>query len=149
MEKVKEYINQLEGERKEAIEKLRKVILDNLPEGFQEVISYKMIGYVVPHSIYPNGYHCNTKLPLPFINIASQKSHVALYHMGIYANEGLMNWFTKEYPNHSNKKLDRGKSCIRFKKVEDIPYELIGDLVSKITVEDWISSYEENFKPNK
>lgn len=149
METVKEYINQLEGERKEAIEKLRKVILDNLPEGFQEVISYKMIGYVVPHSIYPNGYHCNTKLPLPFINIASQKSHLAVYHMGIYANEGLMNWFTKEYPNHSNKKLDRGKSCIRFKKVEDIPYELIGELASKITVEDWISSYEENFKPNK
>ena len=149
MESVKEYISQLEGDRLIAIEKLRKVILDNIPKGFEEVLSYKMIGYVVPHSIYPEGYHCDRKLPLPFINIASQKNYIAVYHMGIYVNEDLMEWFVKEYPNHCQKKLDMGKSCIRFKKVEDIPYELIGKLVSKMSVEDWVSSYEQNLKPNK
>ena len=108
-----------------------------------------MIGYVVPLSIYPSGYHCNTKLPLPFISVASQKGHVAIYHMGLYANEELMEWFTSEYPKYSKKKLNMGKSCVRFKKVEDIPYQLIGELVSKMTVEDWVKCYEENFKSNK
>lgn len=149
MESVEEYMNQLAGDRKLAIEKLREIILNNIPKGFEETISYKMIGYVVPHSIYPEGYHCNTKLPLPFISLASQKSHIAIYHMGIYANQNLMDWFVEEFPKHSKKKLDMGKSCIRFKKVEDIPYELIGELVSKMTVEDWVAIYEENFKANK
>ena len=149
MSTVDGYINELEEERKTVITKLRKVILENIPKGFEETINYGMIGYVVPHSIYPSGYHCDTKLPLPFINIASQKSHVAVYHMGIYAKEELMNWFTSEYPKYSKRKLNMGKSCIRFKKMEDIPYQLIGELVSKMTVEDWINCYEENFKKNK
>ncbi len=146
METVEAYIDQLEGDRKEAIIKLRTIIQDNLPKGFEETVNYKMIGYVVPHSIYPNGYHCTPRLPLPFINVASQKSHVAIYHMGIYANEELMNWFVEEYPKHSKKKLNMGKSCIRFKKVEDIPYDLIGELMTKMTVQDWIALYEANVK---
>lgn len=143
---IEEYIENLTEDRREAIEKLRVVIKENIPSGFEEMINYGMIGYVVPHTIYPSGYHCDPKLPLPFLNIASQKSHVAVYHMGVYANEDLMGWFVDEYPKYSKKKLNMGKSCIRFKKVEDIPYELIGELVSKMTVEDWITLYEKNIK---
>ena len=146
MTTVNEYIDQLEEDRKNVISQLRKIILENLPKGFEEAISYGMIGYVVPHSLYPAGYHCNTKLPLPFISIASQKNHVAIYHMGLYADKNLMDWFTVAYPKYSSRKLDIGKSCIRFKKIEDIPYELIGELVKKMTVEEWVNCYEENFK---
>ena len=142
---VDEYIKDLPEDRKEVIEKIRKVILDNLPKGFEETISYGMLGYVVPHSIYPKGYHCNTNLPLPFINIASQKNFIALYHMGIYAEPVLLDWFVSEFPKHSKSKLDMGKSCIRFKKMDDIPYELIGQLASKMTTEDWINKYESAF----
>jgi len=140
------YIGQLADDRKEAISKLRKVILENLPEGFTEEMNYGMIGFVVPKSIYPKGYHANPKLPLPFINIASQKNHIALYHSGIYADKNLMNWFLQEYPKHSSKKLDMGKSCLRFKKSEEIPYELIGQLAGKMTVDEWIEIYEKNLK---
>ena len=143
---VDEYISKLPEERQEVVSKIRLVIQDNLPEGFEECINYKMIGYVVPHSLYPDGYHCDPKLPLPFINVASQKNYVALYHSGIYNSEELLNWFTEEYPKHSKRKLDMGKSCVRFKKMDDIPYELIGELVSKMTPQDWISRYEEVVK---
>ena len=136
------YVDQLPNDRKNAVEKLRKTILDNLPEGFVEVMSYGMIGFVVPHSIYPKGYHCDPKLPLPFINIASQKNAVTLYHMGLYSDQELLNWFTKEYSNYSKTKLDMGKSCIRFKKPENIPFELIGLLCSKINCTEWINIYE-------
>ena len=142
---VDEYIKDLPEDRKEVIEKIRKVILDNLPKGFEETISYGMLGYVVPHSIYPKGYHCNTNLPLPFINLASQKNFIAFYHMGIYAEPVLLDWFVSEFPKHSKSKLDMGKSCIRFKKMNDIPYELIGQLASKMTTEDWINKYESAF----
>lgn len=141
-----EYIKELPEDRVEAITKLRKVINDNLPEGFKEEMSYGMIGYVVPHSIYPDGYHCTPKLPLPFMSFASQKNSVNFYHMGIYAKPELLNWFTSEYPKYSNLKLDMGKSCVRFKKLDQIPFELIGKLVQKMTVEDWISCYEANIK---
>jgi uncharacterized protein YdhG (YjbR/CyaY superfamily) len=143
---VKQYINELPDERKIAIEKLREVIAKNLPKGFEETINYGMIGYVVPKNLYPNGYHCDTNLPLPFISIASQKNFIALYHMGIYANEALLNWFVNEYPKYCAQKLDMGKSCIRFKKVESIPFDLIGKLVSKITVNQWIELYESVLK---
>ncbi|MCB0730888.1 MAG: DUF1801 domain-containing protein [Ignavibacteriae bacterium] len=143
---VEEYISQIPDERKEPIQKLRKTILENLPSGFEEGIGYNMIGYWVPHSIYPAGYHCNPKLPLPFMNIASQKNFIALYHMGIYADQKLMDWFLKEYPKHSDAKLDMGKSCIRLKKIDQIPYKLIGELASKVTVEKWIETYEKNYK---
>ena len=139
-----EYISKLPEERVAAVTKLRKVILDNLPKGFEEQMIYNMIGYVVPKSMYPNGYHVTPELPLPFINIASQKNFVALYHMGIYAFPELLEWFKAEYPSYVKTKLDMGKSCIRFKKIETIPYQLIGELVSKMTPEKWIEIYESN-----
>lgn len=141
-----DYVDQLPDDRKDAINKLRKSIQDNLPKGFSETMSYGMIGYVVPHSIYPYGYHCDPKLPLPFISIASQKNFIALYHMGIYADPKLLEWFTTEYPKHSKTKLDMGKSCIRFKNINGIPYDLIGELVRKMNVNEWIKIYETHLK---
>lgn len=141
-----EYVDSLPDERKSVIENIRKTVLDSLPEGFEETMGYGMLGYVVPHSIYPSGYHCDPKTPLPFISVASQKNFIAFYHMGIYADERLLNWFIAEYPKHCKTKLDMGKSCIRFKKMNDIPYELLGQLVTKMSVQDWISLYEKNLK---
>ncbi len=143
---VDEYIEKLPEDRKAPVSKLRETVKGNLPEGFEECISYKMIGYVVPHSIYPDGYHCDPKLPLPFINIASQKNFVALYHSGIYANNSLHEWFVTEYPKHVDTKLDMGKSCIRFKNINKIPYDLIAELCQKMTPEQWIALYEKNIK---
>ncbi|NBU81499.1 MAG: DUF1801 domain-containing protein [Flavobacteriaceae bacterium] len=141
-----QYLSELPEDRKEAMLKLRNAIKENLPQGFEEVISYGMLGYVVPHSIYPSGYHCNPKLPLPFINLASQKNFIALYHMGIYANKNLESWFVSEYPKHVKTKIDMGKSCLRFKKMDDIPFDFIGELATKVSVEDWISNYEKAFR---
>ncbi len=143
---VKEYLKKVPKERSEYFNKLRKTILTNLPEGFVEEINYGMIGYVVPHDIYPGGYHCDPKLPLPFANIASQKNFISFYHMGIYANPELLKWFVKEYSKQSDTKLDMGKSCVRFKKMDKIPYDLIGKLMSKMSVNDWIKLYEKNIK---
>ena len=137
-----EYLETLPAERKAAMQELRKVIKKNLPKGFKEVMAYGMVGYVVPHSTYPKGYHCDPKLPLPFLNIASQKNFIAVYHMGIYSDPKLLDWFTKEFPKHSKAKLDMGKSCIRFKKPAEIPFKLIGELASKMTPEQWIEKYE-------
>ncbi|MCF4102526.1 DUF1801 domain-containing protein [Gillisia sp. M10.2A] len=141
-----EYIAQLPEDRKLAITKLRQIILENLPVGFEETISYGMIGYVVPHTAYSPGYHCNSKLPLPFINIASQKNFIALYHFGIYNDPALYNWFVEQYPKYSSRKLDMGKSCIRFKNLDAIPYKLIGALVRKISMPQWIENYEATIK---
>ncbi len=141
-----EYIQQLPPERQEVINRLRQIIKEKLPDGFEEQMSYGMLGFVVPHSIYPNGYHCSPELPLPFINLASQKNFVALYHSGIYASPKLLNWLVTEYPKYVKTKLDMGKSCVRFKKMETIPYELIGDLCTKMTVDEWIALYEKNIK---
>lgn len=146
---VEEYISQVPEIQREAILQLRKAILENIPEGFSEEMSYGMIGYVVPYSLYPKGYHCKPKLPLPFLNLAAQKNFIALYHMGIYANPELLKWFIEEFTKHSKLKLDMGKGCIRFKNVKKIPYALIGELVTKIEVDDWISLYESTFKKNK
>ena len=143
---VEEYIQKVPAERKLAIARLRETVKNNLPEGFEECIHYKMIGYVVPHQYYPSGYHCDPKLPLPFINIASQKNFIALYHSGIYADQHVLNWFVGEYPKYVKTKLDMGKSCIRFKKLDTIPYELIAELCQKISVDDWIALYEKNVK---
>lgn len=142
----KDYIKQLPEDRKGPVSMLRKTILDNLPAGFEEGINYKMLGYYVPLSTYPDGYHCNPKLPVPFMNVASQKNFVALYHMGLYARKELLDWFVGEYPKHSNYKLDMGKSCIRFKKVDAIPYELIAELVRKMSMEEWLTIYKANIK---
>ena len=143
------YIDELPEDRKDAITKLRKVVNKNLPKGFKEVMGYGMMGYVVPHSIYPAGYHCTPSDPLPFAGIASQKNFVAFYHMGIYSDPKLLEWFVEEYPKHTDAKLDMGKSCIRFKKPEKIPFQLFGELMSKMTVKDWIVKYESVFKKSK
>lgn len=143
---VKEYVDALEPDRKQVVQKMREAIASSLPTGFEECINYNMIGYVVPHSIFPSGYHCDPKLPLPFMNIASQKNFVALYHMGIYANQPLLDWFTGEYAKRMTTKLDMGKSCIRFKKLDSIPYDLIAELASKMTVDQWIEIYQSEIK---
>jgi uncharacterized protein YdhG (YjbR/CyaY superfamily) len=140
------YVDSLSEERKVFIEKMRQAIKKTLPKGFEEVMCYGMLGYVVPHSLYPTGYHCDPKLPLPFMGLASQKSHIGFYHMGIYTDDTLLNWFQDEFVKACKYKLDMGKSCIRFKKMDDIPYDLIAELVQKITVEDWIKTYELAFK---
>jgi uncharacterized protein YdhG (YjbR/CyaY superfamily) len=137
-----EYIETLPDDRKLAMTKLREAIQENLPAGFEERMSYGMVGYVVPHTLYPSGYHCDPKLPLPFLNIASQKNFIAVYHMGIYSNPELLEWFVAEYPKYVKTKLDMGKSCIRFKKMDQIPYKLIGELASKLTPQEWIEMYE-------
>jgi len=142
---VEQYIAELPDDRKKVISELRKQIKKNLPKGFKETMGYGMIGYVVPHSMYPDGYHCNPKDPLPFMNIASQKNFVAVYSMGIYSNPKLLKWFTDEYAKADVGKLDMGKSCIRFKKMDDIPYKLIGELMKKMTAKDWIAMYEKNY----
>jgi uncharacterized protein YdhG (YjbR/CyaY superfamily) len=141
-----DYVSQIPEERRDAINRLRTVIKDNLPDGFQETVSYGMIGYVVPHSIYPKGYHSTPKLPLPFINLASQKNNISVYHMGIYSDSKLLEWFKEEYLKRSKSKLDMGKGCIRLKKIDDIPYDLFGELAAKMTVREWIDTYEKMIK---
>lgn len=143
---VNEILTSLPEDRAEAFNRLHDVIVENLPEGFEPGISYGGLGYVVPHTIYPAGYHCKPVEPLPFAGLASQKNSINFYHMGIYSDPELLNWFVSEYPKHSKQKLDMGKSCIRFKKPEDIPYQLIGELMRKMSVQDWISMYESRLK---
>jgi uncharacterized protein YdhG (YjbR/CyaY superfamily) len=146
---VDQYLSEVPYERQEAINKLRKVILKNLPKGFKEGMGYGNMGYFVPHAIYPAGYHCNPKDPLPFAGLASQKNSINFYHMGIYTDPKLMKWFMDEYAKTGLGKLDMGKSCMRFKKPENIPYALIGELMSKITVDDWIAMYESVLKNSR
>ncbi len=144
-----EYISQLPDDRKEAIIKLRELINSNIPEGFEEQMNYGMIGWVIPHSLYPNGYHTDPKQPLPFINIASQKNHIAVYHSGVYSDKKLNDWFINEFTKFSKLKLDMGKSCIRFKKPEHITYDLIGELSGKLTAKEWVDMYEKSYKKKK
>lgn len=146
---VDEYVASLPADRQEAVQKLRKVIKKHLPKGFSECMNYGMIGYVVPHSLYPAGYHCDPKLPLPFMGLASQKNAISLYHMGIYGDPGLMKWFTDAHAKASAKKLDMGKSCVRYKKPEDIPYDLIGQLCTRMSPADWIAAYEKAYVRKK
>jgi len=144
-----QYIRELPAERRGPVTELRNTILKNIPEGFKEVMAYGMISWVVPKDIFPQGYHVNPGLALPFVNLASQKNFIALYHMGIYCNPALLKWFTTEYAQQCPSKLDMGKSCIRFKKPEHIPFKLIGELMKKITVEDWIKIYEKGLEMRK
>lgn len=143
---LEDYLSKIPDERQEPFKKLYDVINNNLPEGFEEISNYGMLGWAVPLKTYPAGYHCTPGTPLPFINLASQKNFIALYHMGLYSRPELLDWFVAEYPKHSKKKLDMGKSCVRFKKPEDIPFELIAELSQKMTVEDWIGIYESQYK---
>ncbi len=144
---VEEILRQLPEDRIVPFNRLHEVIVKNLPKGFEPAMSYGGLGYVIPHKLYPAGYHCKPEEPLPFAGIASQKGSINLYHMGVYAQPDLYNWFVNEYPNHSKQKLDMGKSCIRFKKMEEIPFDLIGELMTKITAQQWIEHYEAHFLP--
>lgn len=143
---IEQYLAELPDDRRPAMEKLHKVVKKNLPKGFKEQMAYGMICYVVPHSKYPAGYHCTPELPLPFMSIASQKNFIALYHMGIYSSKPLLHWFTEAYAEQVPGKLDMGKSCLRFKKVEKLPFDLIGELASKMTPDEWIAVYEKELK---
>lgn len=143
---IKAYIDQVSEDRKEAFLELYETVRTQIPKGFEEQLSYGSIGFVVPKSIYPKGYHCTPELPLPFVSIASQKSHIALYHMGIYMMPDVLDWFVAEYPKHSKYKLDMGKSCIRFKRMDAIPFGLIAELMHKITVDVYVNQYEKIIK---
>lgn len=134
------YMAELPIERQRAMTKLRKLMKSKL-KGFEEGINYGMIDYHVSLKKFPNGYHCNPKAPLPFAGLASQKNFIALYHMGMYTNAKLLEWFANEYPKHAKSKLDMGKSCIRFKKMDDIPFQLIEELCEKMDADEWISLY--------
>lgn len=143
---LEDYLSKIPEERQELFKKLYHAINNNLPKGFEEMSNYGMLGWVVPLKTYPAGYHCTPGTPLPFINLASQKNFIALYHMGLYSRPELLEWFVAEYPKHFKKKPDMGKSCVRFKKPEDIPFELIAELSRKMTVDDWIGIYESQYK---
>lgn len=144
---VEEILKNLPEDRIGPFNKLHETIVKNLPKGFEAAISYGGLGYVIPHAIYPDGYHCKPSEPLPFAGLASQKGSINFYHMGIYSDPKLLDWFVSEYPKHSKQKLDMGKSCIRFKKLEEIPYDLIGELMKKMTAQQWIEKYEAAYKP--
>ena len=143
---VLEILTSLPEDRAIPFNKLHDVIVKNLPKGFEAGISYGGLGYVIPHSLYPAGYHCKPIEPLPFAGIASQKNFISFYNMGIYSDPKLLDWFVAEYPKHSKQKLDMGKSCIRFKKMDQIPYELIGELMTKMSAQEWIKLYESILK---
>ena len=143
---VKEILSNIPEDRAESFNNLHEVIVKNLPKGFEAAISYGGLGYVVPHTLYPSGYHCKPSEPLPFAGIASQKNSINFYHMGIYSDPKLLEWFVSEYPKHSGQKLDMGKSCVRFKKLDQIPYKLIGELMKKMSAKKWITLYERNIK---
>jgi hypothetical protein len=144
---VDQILANLPPDRLEPFNQLHQVIIKNLPKGFEPAISYGGLGYVIPHKLYPAGYHCKPSEPLPFAGIASQKGSINFYHMGIYADQQLFDWFVAEYPKHSKQKLDMGKSCVRFKKMDDIPYKLIGQLMKKMTAKQWIELYEDKYLP--
>lgn len=145
-----DYISELDGDRQTAVSKLRAVLKATLSTlGFEETMGAGMIAYVVPYSLYPQGYHCKPKQPLPFLNIASQKDHIAVYHLGLYSDASLLEWFVENYPKHTTAKLNMGKSCIRFKRESDIPYDLFEELAGKISAEKWIAMYEASRKQHK
>ena len=143
---IAEYVKQIPEDRQQVFEKLLSILRENLPPGFEECLSYGMPAFSVPHSLYPKGYHVSPKVALPFISIASQKNFIAFYHMGLYATPELNSWWQEEYPKYSKRKLDMGKSCVRFKKMDDIPFELIQKLAQKVSPEEWIAKYEKQLK---
>jgi hypothetical protein len=143
---VAEYLKSLPEDRIDAVKNILRQVEIHLPEGFDYTIQGSLLSIVVPHSVYPSGYHCNPKDPLPFISIASLKNNISLYHMGVYADENIFKWFVSEYEKLQIGKLDIGKSCIRFKNLENIPFDLLGQLFKKMTPADWIALYEKTYK---
>jgi hypothetical protein len=138
---VEQYLQALPVDRRAAINAVREVILGSLPKGYEERITYGMIGYVVPHSLYPKGYHCDPKQPLPLAFLGSQKNHMAIYLMNVYGDPATEKWFRKAW-EASGKKLDMGKSCVRFKKVEDVALEVIGQVIARTPVKNYIDRIE-------
>lgn len=136
-----EYLAALPEDRRHALETLRATIKKNLGAGFEEGIQYGMIGYFVPHSVYPNGYHCDPKQPLPFASIASQKSHIGIYLFCIYTEPGEADRFREEWLA-TGKRLDMGKSCVRVKKIEDVPLDVLGRAIKRATLKRFVASYE-------
>ena len=139
---VQYYLTSLPPDRREAISAVRKVILANLPKGYEECMTYGMIGYVVPHSIFPAGYHCDPKTPLPFANLGSQKNHMAIYLMTVYGDKATEQWFRKAW-QATGKKLDMGKACVRFKKIEDVPLEVIGQAIARVPVKQYVERVQQ------
>lgn len=136
-----EYVAGLPADRREAVAAIRSAINKNIPEGFREGIAYGMIGWVVPHTLFPAGYHCDPTKPLMLISLASNKNYISLHHMGLYSGP-LLEWFQTEWKTATPKKLDMGKCCIRFKKPDEIPFDLVGKLATKLTPQAWIEIYE-------
>ena len=143
---VQEYVENLPDDQKRTVSEIRKAINKNLPKGFKESIGMGMIVWSVPHSSYPAGYHCNPSKPLMLMGLSATKSGVSLHHMGLYGSTSLLKWFQSEWTGHTAKKLDMGKACIRFKKPEDVPLDLIGELSTKLTPQRWVEQYEKGLK---
>lgn len=139
---VEQYLAELPADRREAIGAVRSVILENLSDGYEEGMQYGMIGYYVPHRVYPPGYHCNPRQPLPFASLASQKNHMAIYMMCIYGDAAHEAWFCKAWAASGKKKPDMGKGCIRFKKLDDVPLDVIGEAIKRVPVAKYIARYE-------
>jgi uncharacterized protein YdhG (YjbR/CyaY superfamily) len=144
---VEEYLAALPKDRREALDAIRKVIRKNLPKGYEEGIQYGMIGYFVPHSLYPAGYHCDPKQPLPFVHLASQKNHMAIYLFCLYMDEEAMERFTTAW-QQTGKKLDMGKSCVRFKKLDQVALDVVADAIRAIPVKDFVAHYDAS-RPKK
>lgn len=138
---LEQYIESIDEKWRSGFEELCSSVIENIPDGFEIGFQHGMPCFQVPLESYPKGYHVDGA-PLPFISIAAQKRHLAVYHMGLYRDENLYEWFIKEYPKYMTSKLNMGKSCIRFTSAKNIPYDLIGELSSKMTVDDWIQLYE-------
>jgi Domain of unknown function (DU1801) len=138
---VEEYLQGLPADRRVAISAVRKAILGSLPKGYVECMSYGMIGYVVPHSLYPAGYHCDPKLPLPYACLGSQKNHMALHLMTVYGDPATEKWFRKAWTD-AGKKLDMGKACVRIKKLEDVPLDVVGQVIARVPVKEYIARVE-------
>jgi hypothetical protein len=136
------YIANLPEDRREPMQALCEVFRKHLPQGFEETLAYGMVSFCVPHSTYPRGYHCDPKIALPFVQIASQKKHLAVYHMGLYAMPEELEWFKETWASSSKDKLDIGKSCIRLNPAKPLPLGVLGELAERIGLERWIEVYD-------
>ncbi|TWT45925.1 hypothetical protein RAS1_23610 [Phycisphaerae bacterium RAS1] len=145
---VEKYLGELPEDRRRALQAVRAVILKNLDRQFEECMSYGMIGYVVPHSVFPPGYHCNPAQPLPFAGLASQKNYMSIYLMACYGNDAQEKWLREAWAR-AGKKLDMGKCCIRFRKLEDLPLEVVGEAIRRVRADEYIRHYEAALTSNR
>lgn len=138
---VTEYVRELPPDRRELLQAVREVILANLPKGYEECMQCGMIGYVVPHSLYPAGYPCDPKLPLPYAALASQRQHVSLHLMTVYGDAATAQWF-RQAVKAAGKRLDMGKCCVRFKRLADVPLDVIGQVIARVPPDKYIARFE-------